>query len=145
MAEVLIAIFVVAVGVLGTVASLWYGIRSERYSERRTNAVSQARELMNVIRANNWAFNPAVLATLNDGDYDNDGDDWASTRPFNAAPLANYFPNNPFNFQRRVEIKRLSTDPNNYLNTMAAIKVSVVWEEGPARKRIDLWAYHRQP
>lgn len=143
----LVAIFVVAVGILGTVAALWFGIRSERYSERRTNAVYQGRELLNNIRSNGYAFNPTYMAAgsdLNDGNYDNDGDDTGTQKAFNAPPFQNHFPNNPFNFRRRVEMKRLSTDPNNHLSRMAAIKVDVFWDEGNSQRKVTLWAYQRQ-
>jgi type II secretory pathway pseudopilin PulG len=145
--ELLIAIFVVSVGILGTLSALWYGIRSEKYSERRSVAIFQARELISQIRANNYPFNPTYIAAgsdLNDGDYDNDGDDGGAQRPFNHSPFSNDFPNNPFNFQRRVEMKQLSNNPDSHLFNMAAIKVTVFWPEGGAEKRVTLWSYHRR-
>lgn len=152
MAEMLVAIFVVAVGILGTVAALWYGIQSERYSDRRTTAVFQGRELINAIRANNYAFNPLYMPAtpasqrtdLNDGDYDDDNDDENIMRAFNEPPFANQFPNNPFNLQRHVEMKYLSSDNTNYLSKLAAIKVQVVWEEAGVKKHITLWTLQRQ-
>lgn len=149
MVELLIAIFVVSVGILGTVSALWYGIKSERQSERRAHAVFQARELINVIRAGNYPFsNPANLvigSDVNDGDIDNDSDDNGPRKPFNATPFGNEFPNNPFNFERRIEMKQLSTDPTNHLSNVVAIKVSVFWNEGDSLKEVTLWAYHRRP
>ena len=149
MVELLTAIFVVSVGILGTVSALWYGIRSEKNSERRTHAVFQARELINVLRSNNYPFaNPANLVVgsdINDGDIDNDGDDSGPRKPFNAPPFTTHFPNNPFNFERRIEMKQLSTDPNSHLSNMAAIKVTVYWVQGNSEKEVTLWAYHRRP
>lgn len=147
--ELMIATFVVAVGILGTLSSLWYGIKSEKGSERRAHAVFQARELTNVLRAGNYPFaNPSYLqvgSDINDGDIDNNGDDNGPRRPFNDPPFANHFPENPFNFQRRIEMKQLSTDPNNHLSNMVAIKVSVFWNEGRRNQEVTLWAYHRKP
>lgn len=151
--ELLIAIFVIAIGVLGTVSALWYGIKSEKYSERRANAVFQARELLNAIRSENLPFSGAdsagipyinVGSELNDGDYDNNGDDNGPRRPFNAPPFQNLYPTNEFNFQRRVEMKLLSNNPNDYRNRMAAIKVSIFWSEGRHEKEVTLWGYHRR-
>ena len=147
MVELLIAIFVVSMGVLGTVSALWYGIRSERYSERRTQAVYQARELMNIIRARNEPFNNNHLdpgSNLNDGDYDNDSDDGQVRRPFNDHPFASDF-TNEFNFERSVEMKLLSTNSNDHRNQMVAIKVMLFWNEGDQEKRVTLWTYHRRP
>lgn len=149
MVELMIAIFVVSVGVLGTVSALWYGIKSEKGSERRSHAVFQARELINILRAGNYPFsNPAHLVVgsdVNDGDIDNDGDDNGARRPFNDPPFGNHFPNNPFNFERRIEMKQVSNDPNNHLSNMAAIKVTVYWNEGSSTKEVSLWSYHRRP
>ena len=150
--ELLIAIFVVAVGVLGTVSALWYGIRSEKYSERRANAVFQGREILNSIRAKNYPFAGSdingvdylqVGSVLNDGDYDDDSDDGGIRRPFNDTPFGNIYPTNEYNFQRSVEMKRLSNDPNDYRYEMAAIKISLYWNEGRHDKEVTLWAYHK--
>ncbi len=151
--ELLIAIFVVAVGVLGTVSALWYGIRSEKYSERRANAVFQGRELLNSIRAQNLPFAGSdvngvnyltVGSLLNDGDFDNDSDDGAVRREFNDPPFGNLYPTNQYNFKRSVEMKRLSNDPNDYRYNMAAIKVSLYWNEGRHDKEVTLWGYHKR-
>ena len=151
--ELLIAIFVVAVGVLGTVSALWYGIRSEKYSERRANAVFQGRELLNAIRAQNLPFGSSDVtgtpylqlgSELNDGDYDDDSDDGAVRREFNDAPFGNIYPTNQYNFKRSVEMKRLSNDPNDYRFEMVAIKVSLYWNEGRHDKEVTLWGYTKR-
>ena len=145
--ELLIATFVVSVGVLGTVSALWYGIRSERYSDRRAQAVYQAREMTNLIRTRNLPFLDDNLdpgSDINDGDYDNDGDDNAVWKDFNAAPFADDF-TNEFNFQRHIEMKTMSTDPNSHLSDLVAIKVILKWVEGSTEKEVKLWAYHRRP
>ena len=152
--ELLIAIFVVAVGVLGTVSALWYGVRSEQYSERRSNAVSQARELINAMKAQNYPFQGSdvvngvpweqVGSHLNDGDIDNEGDDDGPRRPFNQYPFENLYPTNEFNFDRRVELKFLSNNPNSYQNDIAVLKVSLFWNEGRHDKEVTLWGYSRR-
>ena len=141
LAELLVAIFVVAVGILGTISALWYGIRSEKYADRRANAVFQARELLNNIRSNSYAFDATYLAAnsdLNDGDYDNDSDDASVKREYNHPPFANLYPTNPYNFKRHVEMKLLSGNPNDHLNDLSAIKVTMFWNEGGAEKKITL-------
>lgn len=147
MVELLIAIFVVSVGVLGTISALWYGIRSERYSERRTHAIYQARELMNIIRARNEPFNNDHLvlgSDLNDGDYDNDADDGLVRKPFNAPPFTSDF-DNEFQFERSVEMKLVSTNPNDHRSKLVALKVMLFWNEGDQEKKVTLWTYHRRP
>ncbi len=151
LAEVLIAVFVVSVGVLGSLSALWYGIRSERYSERRTSAVYVAREMINQIRSQNLPFTtstfPAVGSALNDGDIDNDGDDGGARRNFNDPPFANStsFGITSENFQRRIEMKRLSTNDDDFRSSIALVKVTLFWNEGASEKKVTLWAYHRKP
>jgi len=148
MAEMLVAIFVVAVGVLGTVSALWYGIRSEKYSQRRSNAVFQAQEILNQIKASGMAFDSSYTdpgGELNDGDYDDNTDDADNQRDFNDPPFANYFPQNPYNFRRHVETKILSSDTNSHLNRMAGIKVTILWDEGTAERKVTLWSVQRRP
>lgn len=149
LAELMIAIFVVSVGILGTVSSLWYGIKSEKGSERRTNAVFLGRELANLVRSRNLPFaDPSyftVGSDINDGNYDSDADDSGPRRAFNAPPFANDFPTNELNYERRIEIKLMSADPNSHLNDIVAIKVTIYWDEGGSRKEAVTWAYHKRP
>lgn len=146
--EVLVAIFVVSVGMLGTLSALWYGIRSERYSERRTTGVFLCREVLNLVRSRNLPFAtstfPNVASGINDGNYDDDGDDNGTKRALNAPPFANDFSGSE-NFRRRIEMKRLSTNANSHLSRLAAIKVTVFWNEGGSEKRVTLWAFHKRP
>lgn len=147
--EVLIAVFVTSVGILGTASSLYYGIRSEKQSERRTLAVYQAREMLNLIRSRNIPFaNPDNLrigSPVNDGNFLDDSDDDGPRQPFEAPPFGNDFSNEKnFNFERRIEMMRLSDDPNDFRFNIAAIKVSVYWTEQSSEKEVVFWAYHRR-
>lgn len=145
--ELLIAIFVVSVGVLGTLSALWYGIRSERYAERRTEAVNICRELVNVIRTHGYARRGSIYmvpnSELNDGDYYDDSDDDGVRHPFNAPPFANLYPDNPYNFERHVEMVMLSDDPNSHLYNLAGVKVTLLWDEGGSEKKMTLWSYQK--
>lgn len=145
--EVLIAVFVVTVGTLGAVSALWYGIKTEKYAERRTKAVFLGREMLNLIRSRNLPFLPTVPPIgdpINDGDYDNPADDGGARRAFNDPPFSNDF-NSDFNFERRIEMKSMSTDPNDHMSEMAGIKVTLYWVEGGSQKEVTLWGYHRRP
>ena len=86
---------------------------------------------------------PVFPDPINDGDYDNDGDDNGPRRAFNEAPFALDFPDN--NFERRIEMKRLSNDPNHHLFQVAAIKLILYWNEGGTEKKVTLWSYHQRP
>ncbi len=145
--EVLIAVFVVSVGTLGAVSALWYGIKTEKYAERRSSAVFLGREMLNLIRSRNLPFLPTVPPVgdpINDGDYDDPGDDNGARRPYNAPPFSNDF-DTDFNFERRIEMKLMSSNPNNHLSQMAGIKVTLYWVEGGAQKEVTLWGFHRRP
>lgn len=145
--EVLIAVFVVSVGTLGAVSALWYGIRTEKYAERRTKAVFLSREMLNLVRSRNLPFLPTVPPVgdpINDGVYDDPGDDNGARRPFNAPPFSNDF-SSDFNFERRIEMKLMSANPNDHMSEMAGIKVTLYWVEGGAAKEVTLWGFHRRP
>ena len=144
--EVLISTFVVSIGILGTSSAVYYGVRAQKETGRRTLAAYWGREMISLIRARNLPFQPglpAVGSALNDGNYDSQADDSGPRRAFNAAPFANDFPN--VNFQRRIEMKMLSTDPANYLSQVAAIKLTLFWNEGGSAKSLTMWSYHRKP
>lgn len=144
--EVLISTFVVSVGVLGTSSALYYGVRAQKETGRRTLAAYWGREMINLIRARNLPFQPTVPAVgtpLNDGNYSSAVDDDGPKRAFNEPPFTNDFPN--VNFQRRIEMKMLSTDMNHHLSSVAAIKLTMFWNEGGSKKTLTLWSYHRKP
>lgn len=146
LAEVLVATFVVGVGVLATASVLFYAIGAAGDAERRTQAVYWGREMLDLIRARNLPFQPDVPAVpdpINDGNYDDDADDSGAQRPFNAPPFALDFPDT--NFTRRIEMKRLSNDPNHHLYQVAAIKITLYWNEGEKENKVTLWTYHQRP
>ncbi len=146
LAEVLVAVFVVGVGVLATASTLFYSVGAAGDAERRSQAVFWGREMLDLVRARNLPFQPDVPAypnPINDGDYDSDADDNGARRPFNDPPFALDFPDT--NFERRIEMKRLSNDPNHHLYQVAAIKITLFWNEGANEKRVTLWSYHQRP
>lgn len=146
LAEVLVAVFVVGVGVLATASTLYYSLGAAGDAERRSQAVFWGREMLDLVRARNLPFQPDVPTApdpINDGDYDNDADDSGPRRAFNAPPFALDFPDT--NFERRIEMKRLSNDPNHHLYQVVAIKVTLFWNEGATEKKVTLWSYHQRP
>ncbi len=146
LAEVMVAVFVVGVGVLATASVLFYAIGAAGDAERRTQAVYWGREMLDLIRARNLPFQPGIPTApdpINDGDYDNDADDSGPQQAFNAPPFTNDFPDN--NFTRRIEMKQLPNDPNHHLYQVAAIKLTLYWNEGEKENKVTLWTYHQRP
>ena len=133
LAEVLIAIFVVAVGILGAASALFYGIKSEKTLSRRTQAVYLAREIFNLVRTRNIPVNE-----INDGDLDDDSDDNGSRRPLLDPPFDQEdfgFLDSTFedtssrsrdlNFTRRIEVKAFSGGADDYRRNLTGLKVSI--------------------
>lgn len=146
LAEVMVAIFVASIGLLGTASVLWYSLKAEKGAEQRLQGVFWAREMLNTIRARNLPFQPDIPSApnpLNDGSYDDPGDDTGPRRAFNAAPFAEDYPD--LNFQRRIEMKRVSNDPLSHLYNVAVIKVTLFWNDGERTRSVTLCGYHRRP
>lgn len=144
--EVLISTFVISIGILGTSSAVYYGVRAQKETGRRTLAAYWGREMLQLIRSRNLPFQPAVPTVgspLNDGNYDSAADDNGPRRAFNAPPFSNDFPD--VNFERRLEMKLLSNDPNSYKSQIAAIKLTLYWNEGGTAKSLTMWSYHRKP
>ncbi|MCA9795907.1 MAG: hypothetical protein KC910_29065 [Candidatus Eremiobacteraeota bacterium] len=142
----MVAIFVASIGLLGTASVLWYSLKAEKGAEQRLQAVFWAREMLNTIRARNLSFQPDIPRIpdpINDGNYDDDSDDEGPRRAFNAAPFAEDFPD--LNFQRRIEMKRVSSDPLSHMYNVAAIKVTLFWSDGERTRSVTLCGYHRRP
>lgn len=144
--EVMISLAILSIGILGTCSAIYYGVRAQKETGRRTLAAFWGREMINLIRSRNLPFQPSVPAVghpINDGDYDKDSDDDGPRRAFQDPPFTNDFPD--VNFERRIEMKLLSPDATSHLHEIAAIKLTLFWNEGGSRKSMTMWSYHRRP
>lgn len=149
LAEVLISISVIAIGLLGTLAALSYGVRGQKVSGDYTLATNYARQLIELVRVRNLDWQdplPAGLVdTVGGGGLD---DPTTQTRPLGSAPFqADFVGLNTVdqNFRRSIQIARVSNVPTDYRYRIKQITVSVYWWDKRKLKRLTMLGYHAQP
>ena len=142
--EVLVAVFVLSVGILGVFGAFAYGMDSANHSARLSEAVGYARQLIELVRSRNLPFQGSLPPASNSGLYDTLTTDWASLKDLNAAPFAVDLPANT-GFKRRIRVTRLSADSTSYQYEIAEIRVAVFWREKNRQRQVEFVAHHRKP
>ncbi|MBM4073169.1 MAG: hypothetical protein FJ271_30240 [Planctomycetes bacterium] len=134
--EILVAVAVLSIGILGVCATFAFALRAESQAGALTEAVGYARTMTELIRVNNLPFKQPVQPELLDG---------ANTRrALNEAPFASDLPaGTPFT--RNISVQLRSNQSGNYLNTVARITVTIFWYDRGTERRYALVSEHRQP
>ncbi|MEW6280871.1 MAG: hypothetical protein AB1758_19810 [Candidatus Eremiobacterota bacterium] len=132
--ELLVAVGVLAVGLLAVFASLSYSVRAGKHSQAMSCAVALNRQIIDLIRSRQYDQD---TPGLNDGPQ--------TRRPVNARPFQNdiQVPEGVPDFTRNVQFERLSTDASRPESRLRRIRVSVFWSEQGAEREITLEAYQR--
>lgn len=139
--ELLIAVGVLAVGILGVCATFGYALRAETHAGRLSEATGHARQLVELIRVRNLPFQydpgmPPADSGLNDTA--------SQRRPLNGAPFASDLPAST-GLSRNIRIERVSTDTSDYRYNLARVTVTVYWQDRGGEKRVQLVSVHRRP
>ncbi len=150
--ELAVAVVVLAVGILGVVASFTFGLQSTRFSGQMSRALAWNRQLIEMIRVRNLAFTPDIppsTSGLNDGPAPSTGTDEArfrNLRDLNDAPFLNDLPLGT-GFKRRIQIRRLGSTSaaDKYRQRIAEITVTVYWMDNGRLREVTMKALHRQP
>lgn len=142
--EVLVAVFVLSVGILGVFGAFAYGMDSANHSARLSEAVGYARQLIELVRSRNLPFQGSLPPASNSGLYDTLTTSWGSLAELNAAPFALDLPANT-GFKRRIRVTRLSSDSSSYQYEIAEIRVAVFWREKNRQRQVEFVAHHRKP
>jgi prepilin-type N-terminal cleavage/methylation domain-containing protein len=124
--EVLFAIGVVAVGLLGLASVFITGMRANAFGKHTAEATNHARQVLEIIRSRGLAFKTGTLPP-NQASGFNDGTNKVAlnaTPPLQMAMLAA-----DTRFQRSIQTTRASTDPDSYLYHYLNITVTIHWEE----------------
>lgn len=129
--EVMISIAVIAIALLGTMAALTYGIRGMTVSGKNTVALNHARQIIEMIRVKNLAWQPNA-PPLNSSNLN----DSSSARvALEAPPFSADFPAGS-GFTRNISIQRVSLSSADYrYNIMQAI-VTVYWWDHEAERKV---------
>jgi len=131
--EVLIVIIVVALALLGTIASMTFGLKSSKQAERLSEATNYARESIGLVRDQGLAWATPLDAALNDSE--------STRRDLNAAPLT-AMPAGT-NMKRNIQVLQ-GTGPGELAN-VARVRVRVYWTIDGHEKSVELVAFQRRP
>lgn len=136
--EVLIAGTIILLVLLSLLGSIAFGLNGTKYAAGHQQAVFHARELMELIRERQLAS--AVITPPNPGFADPS----TARIPLNAPPFENDFPADT-GYTRRIETRRLSTDPTNYHSKLYEIKITVFWKVKSRENSFRLSGLYRVP
>ena len=132
--EILVAVGVLAVGLLAVMGVLALGLRSTRQSQARTQAVARARQVVELVRARDWAFDPEMQVYFNDSQ----GDRIALEDP----PFEQDF--QAEEYTRNLNVERLSSNPASFEAAIARIRVRVYYQDRGQERQVQLESLHRQ-
>jgi len=147
-AELLIAFFVLAVALLGTVAALHYSVQGANHGTVYTEASANARAILEVMLSENRAFSTATLPPGNSGFNDAPG----VTRPLNEAPFAltEYRFSSNSRFRRRIEVQEYaqagdSAAAKAWKSDVRQVTVTIFWTENTRQRSLSLVSLSRRP
>lgn len=120
--EVMTAVAILGVGLLALVASMSFGVQGNRHAEEATQAANLNRQIVEIIRSRNWAF---------DDEY-RDAYFADQTEAIYAVPFEDDFERVPYTRQIRVEILGGGGSRNN----VAKIRSTVHWIEKGVRRQV---------
>ncbi|MBI3925505.1 MAG: prepilin-type N-terminal cleavage/methylation domain-containing protein [Armatimonadetes bacterium] len=141
--EVVVAILITAVGVLGVTVTLWWGLNASEQGGRMAEASNHARVLLEATmggglldlapRSGGWVseesgFNDPATGT-------------GSRRPIEALPFGeglNIPVDDQTRYIRRITSGRLSEDPDDYQYRLAWVRVEVFWDERGVERSVEL-------
>lgn len=131
LAEVMIAILVIVIGLAGVTAALVYGVRNSTRGKYISDSTQIARTILEYVQATDlvslvespqepW---PTEESKINDLE--------TARRILNEEPLAG-LPVNPVwveKYRRNIKVERLSDDPDDHRYQLARVTVTVYWKD----------------
>ena len=146
--EVLLALFVMTVALLGTAAALHFSMGGVLHGSLVTEASSNARALLEVMLAENRAFSTSALPDSGSGLNDGPG----VTRALNAPPfqLNDYQFSSSSRYQRHIEVQNYSRASDSgaaraWKDDVRQISVSILWTESSHPRSLSLRGLSRRP
>lgn len=137
--EVLIAIALIAIALLGVLGSIAYGTKNAGHGADLSEGTHLARSILNYIEEN------TLLDTIEvDRPWPSQESgvcDTAETfRQLDAAPLGGMLlrPEQIERFRRRIETQRVVNDPLNYRYKLAKVRVSVFWSSKQGERHVTM-------
>ncbi len=137
--EVLVAVFVTSIALLGLLGSLGYGVRASRSGEVMSQAINHCTKLIELTRSRNLDFQgnpppPPATSGVNDSSD-------AVRRPLNAPPFASDFPADTA-FERNIRLERMGAS-GDYNYDVMKITCTVFWTENGRERSLQFEAFHK--
>lgn len=138
--ELLIALVIIAIALLGLISALTYGMRANEGAQRRSQALNYARKLMGEIKRNaarpspnSWVFDtpPAGLFDSSESDH---------STALDAAP----FDTGQFPADTGMTRNIMVTQPlgsSGHRANLAQVRVRVFWQKNGVEKSVELVSF----
>ncbi len=148
LAEVLVALAVLSVSLLGTAAALHFGMQAVLHGSLMSEASSNARALLEVMVAENRAFSSLGLPGTSSGFNDAPG----VTRALNAPPFDS--PDYQFSagsrYQRHIEVQASTVASDGvtaraWKDDVRMVSVTVLWTESGHSRSLLVRTFCRRP
>jgi len=141
--EVLIALLVLSIGVLGVTGMFYYISRSITYGGKYSQALNYTREIIDNIRSQQRITFSGGSMSVSGGVINFYAPPNAGAVKVNASPFTSLFNGDAEagNFYRVVSVNQLAS--SGYQSEIAVITVQVYWRE-KEWKNVELSAYYRQ-
>ncbi len=151
--EVIVAIGVVATGVLGLLSVFIAGQRASTMGQNLSVATGYSRDFLEIIRSRGLAFQfgetggtpnlPPATSGLNDGSASRKELHVTPPIAFNEVAIEN--PGHRTQFKRNITTERVVNTASDYRSSMFRVTVRVFWFERGVEKVVKMVAITRQP
>lgn len=139
--EVMVAVAVLALGLLSLLGALAFGLRASETGARHAEATQHAKRYLALVRQRNLVF--AVESPLPDADSGLN-DVPTMRRTLDEPPFADDFPEDA-GFQRRLTLEWVYPPGDPRHGRLARISATVFWDDRGVERRVELVGYAKKP
>lgn len=138
--EILVALGVLAIGILGVTAVFIFGISSTEHGKNLSKATTYGRDILEIIRTHGLiplagTIPPPASSGLNDPP--------SARVALNQSPHGSFAQAMPANtgFFRNIKTERASTDPTSHLYNVYKVTVTIYWKEKGVERSMEMTAF----
>lgn len=146
--EILVSVSVLTIALLGTAASLHFGMQASMHGSYYTEASANCRQLLEIMLAENRAFATTGLPDSSSGYNDGPG----VTRPLNDPPFnqSTYSLTSTTRYQRNITVTAYSQSTDSsairlWKDSVRQVTVTVSWPESGRTRTVSLSSLVRSP
>ncbi|MFA5508748.1 MAG: prepilin-type N-terminal cleavage/methylation domain-containing protein [Vulcanimicrobiota bacterium] len=139
LAEVMIAILVIVIGLAGVTAALVYGIRNSTRGKYISESTQLARTYLE------YTQNTGLLDSSSPGEPWPTSESGINDAPqdrslLNAPPFGglSFIPDRVEKYRRNIRVERLADDPDNHRYNLARVTVNIYWNDTQGEHRSEL-------